>query len=340
MSHSASLRTKLACIKVYLDDPDITEIVVNQPGIVWLARKTCRHMTSVQVPMLTIELLYSLAELIASCSHQETGRTKPVMSATIPVDLSEGARQNSLGNYRVQIMLPPVVAQGSVGLCIRKSTAMHISLDDYAQYGAFNTVNTSCDDHPYSDAKLSELYATAQWASFLRGAVLSHKNIVISAGTNAGKTTLLNALLKEVPDTERIVTIEDTREINPSQPNCLHLLYSRGGLGASSVNAIDLLQAVLRLSPDRAIMGELRGEEAYAYLELLNSGHTGSMTTIHADSPLLMYERLAQMVMRFGSTLSKTQIVDYAKSLIHVVIQCKYAANGRRYISEIWYSGK
>lgn len=190
-----------------------------------------------------------------------------------------------------------------------------------------------------SDEHLTELYRAKRWREFLSAAIKAHKNIVIAAGTNAGKTTILNAMLKEIPLYERIVTIEDSREVRPPQQNRLHLLYSRGGQGESDVGAVELLESVLRLTPDRAIMGELRGSEAYAYLELLNTGHSGSITTVHANSPALMYERLAQMVMRFGSPLSKREIIDYARSLIDVVVQFRRDGDGRRYISHIDYSG-
>ncbi len=338
MSHIASFRTKLGSLSQYLDDPHITEIAINRPGAVWLAQQHQRAMVAVEVPELTYGLLHSLADITASYSSQETSDSRPILSATIPVNRHDGVDICDRGGYRIQIVLPPVVAQQTIAMCIRKPVLRDFSLMDYQRQGAFAHVNKALGDGPYSDARLKILYEAKQWNEFLRGAVLSHKNIVISAGTNAGKTTLLNALLKEIPMEERIVTIEDVREIRPVQPNCLHLLYSRGGQGTSTVTAVELLQAVLRLAPDRAIMGELRGEEAYAYLELLNSGHTGSITTIHADSPELMYDRLAQMVMRFGTPLGKAHIIDYAKSLIQVVVQCKRASDGRRYISDIRYS--
>lgn len=338
MSHIASFRAKLGVIARFLDDAAITEIAINRPGIVWLARQQQRYMSAVDVPALSYAALHSLADITASYSSQEAGPCQPILSATIPANRDDGVHLSDRGGYRIQIVMPPAVEQQTIALCIRKPALLDFSLADYGRQGAFANVNRGYDEGPYSDARLRCLYADGQWAEFLRGAVLAHKNIVISAGTNAGKTTLLNALLKEVPDNERIVTIEDAREIRLAQPNCLHLLYSRGGQGIASTTAVELLQAVLRLAPDRAIMGELRGEEAYAYLELLNSGHTGSMTTIHADSPALMYDRLAQMVMRFGSPLGKTQIIEYAKSLIQVVVQCKRAADGTRYISEVSYS--
>jgi len=337
MSQIASFRAKLSLLTQYLDDPKITEIAVNRPFEVWLGRQGQRYMRRVEVPDLSYRLLESLAEVTASYTNQETDRERPLLAATIPINLYEGVDDTERGGYRVQVVRPPAVEEKTIALCIRKPTLLDIGLGQYSEQGAFSSVNQKLDDEDYSDDRLMALYKDRKWEEFLRGAVRAHKNIVISAGTNAGKTTLLNALLKEIPDHERVVTIEDAREIRPPQRNCLHMLYSRGGQGVAKVTAVDLLEAMLRLTPDRPIMGELRGAEAYSYLELLNSGHSGSITTIHADSPSLMYERLSQMVMRFGTPMGKDQIMEYAKSLIQVVVQFKRGSDGRRYVSEILY---
>ena len=339
MSQIPSFRSKLSHLTEYLDDPTVTEIQINRPFEAWIGRQGQRYTQRVEIPQLTYGLLESLAEVTASYTNQETDREKPLLSATIPINLADGIDDTERGGYRIQVVLPPAVEEKTIAICIRKPTLLDFSLDDYTAQGAFDHVNKPIDNDHYSDDKLKELYKAGKWDEFLRGSVRAHKNIAISAGTNAGKTALLNALLKEIADKERIVTIEDSREARPRQKNCLHLLYSRGGQGVSKITAVDLLQAMLRLTPDRPIMGELRGEEAFSYLELLNSGHSGSITTIHADSPKLMYDRLAQMVMRFGTPMGKDHIIDYARSLIQVVVQLKRADNGRRYISDIIYEG-
>ncbi|SAK79288.1 P-type DNA transfer ATPase VirB11 [Caballeronia hypogeia] len=339
MSQIASFRAKLAPIVGYLDDSAVTELAVNRPGELWLGRQGLRYMERVHAPDLNYPLLESLADVTASYTNQETDRERPLLAATIPIDLSDGVADAERGGYRVQVVRPPAVEEQTIALCIRKPTLLDIGLSEYSKQGAFTDVNQKVANETYSDDRLRELYKAREWEDFLRGAVRAHKNIVISAGTNAGKTTLLNALLKEIPHHERVVTIEDSREIRPPQRNCLHMLYSRGGQGVAKVSAVDLLEAMLRLTPDRPIMGELRGAEAYSYLELLNSGHTGSITTIHADSPSLMYDRLAQMVMRFGTPMGKDQIIGYARSLIQVVVQFKRGGDGRRYVSEIQYEG-
>ncbi|AIY44190.1 ATPase required for both assembly of type IV secretion complex and secretion of T-DNA complex, VirB11 (plasmid) [Collimonas arenae] len=340
MSQIASFRQKLASMKPYLDEAKVTELVVNKPFEMFVARQGQGYMERIDMPELSYALLESLADVTASYSSQETDRERPLLSATMPIDLSDGVDDTERGGYRVQVVKAPAVGEKTMALCIRKPSLLDLTIEDYKKQGAFNNINEKKESVEYSNENLTRMCKEKDWEGFLRGAVLTHKNIVVSAGTNTGKTTFLNALLKTVPDYERIVTIEDSREIRPPQPNCLHLLYSRGGQGVSKVSAIDLLEASLRLTPDRIIMGELRGAEAYSYLEMLNTGAGGSITTIHSNSPAMMYERLSMMVLRAGIALNQSQIIDYAKSLIQVVVQFSYDKNsGRRFISEILYEG-
>jgi type IV secretion system protein VirB11 len=335
MSQIASFRTKLASMRPYLDDPGVTEIVVNKPLEMFIARRGSGYMERVAMPELSLSLLESLADVTAAFTSQETDRRRPLLSATIPVDLSKDLDDNLRGGYRVQIVRAPAVAEHTLALCIRKPSLLNLTLADYHSQDAFGRVN-AVSAHECSEAGLRKLYKTGDWRGFLELAVAMHKNVMISAGTNTGKTTFANALLNIVPTDERIITIEDARELLPHQPNCLHLLYSRGAQGESLVTATDLLEASLRLTPDRIIMGELRGAEAYSYLEMLNTGAGGSISTIHANSPAMMFERLSMMVLRAGIPMKQSQIIDYARSLIHIVVQFRFdKRTGRRYVSEI-----
>lgn len=339
MSQIASFRTKLSILRPYLDDPEVTELVVNKPHEMFIARRGYGYMQRIAMPELTLALLESLADVTAAFTSQETDRNRPLLSATMPIDLSIGINDTQRGGYRVQVVRAPAVTEHTLALCIRKPSLLDLSLPDYQQQGAFNNVNLHHRGN-YSEDRLLELYQAKEWAEFLRLAVSLQKNIMISAGTNTGKTTFANAILKIIPLEERIITIEDARELMPKQPNCLHLLYSRGGQGESKVSATDLLEASLRLTGDRIIMGELRGAEAYSYLEMLNTGAGGSISTIHANSPSMMYERLSMMVLRAGIPLNQSQIIAYAKSLIHVVVQFKFdKQTGERYVTEIIYEG-
>lgn len=338
MSTIASFRNKLSVLAELIDDPAITEIAVNRPREAWVLRQGQRFMTRVELPDLSLGLLESLSEVTAYYTGQESDRERPLLSATIPINLQDGVPDNERGGYRVMIVRPPVVQAQTMAMCIRKPALLELTLDDYERQGAFDRVNEPVVEE-FSDDHLRELYRARQWKEFLRAAVLAGKRIMVSAGTNAGKTTLLNTLLSLVPESARIVTMEDAREIRVRQPNVVNMVFSRGNQGLARVTANELLETMMRLTPDVAVAGELRGAEAAPYLELLNSGHGCSISTIHADSPRLMFERLALMVMRAGSTLSRQQIIEYARSLIQVVVQFKRGNDGRRYITEMLYEG-
>ena len=145
--------------------------------------------------------------------------------------------------------------------------------------------------------------------------------MLISGGTSSGKTTFLNALLREVPAHERVVLVEDTPEIQLHGPNGVGLVAVKGEMGEAKVTADDLLQSALRLRPDRIVLGELRGSEAVSFLRAINTGHPGSFTTLHANSPAGALEQLALMVMQTGLGLSRADTIAYARSLIDVVVQ-------------------
>jgi type IV secretion system protein VirB11 len=173
----------------------------------------------------------------------------------------------------------------------------------------------------------------------LRSAVSNRKNILISGGTSSGKSTFLNALLREIPAEERLIFIEDTPELQFRHENAVGLIAVRGSLGEADVSAEDLLIASLRLRPDRIILGELRGGEAVTFLRAVNTGHPGSMTTIHADSPIRAIDQLALMVLQTGARLGWEDVVRYVKKSVDIVVQLERHV-GRRTISEIAFTSQ
>lgn len=315
--------TYLRPLKPFLDLPGVSEISINKPQEIWVEKLGSQGgMERHQVPELTFDHLHTLARLIAQFSEQEISEETPLLSATLP------------GGYRVQVILPPATESGAIGISIRKQALLELNLDDYQERGAFSQVNKEVG-RMNTDKKVVEEFQTGRYRDFLESALLAKKNILISAGTSAGKTTFLNACLKAIPMEERIVTIEDTREVMPPQPNRLQLLASRGGQGRARVTPQHLLEAALRLRPDRIILGELRGAEAFTFLRAINSGHPGSITTIHADSPRLALEQLALMVMQADLGMERPQILEYVKSIIPIVVQLERDRKGGRIISEI-----
>ena len=298
--------------------------MINGPGEVWIETLGAAP-ERVDAPELTETTLRRLAEQIAAAAHQGVNREHPLLAATLP----NGAR--------VQIVAPPAT-RGPLAMAIRKQVVSDLGLDDYAAAGAFAQVRVAdLDAASEADIQLRADLEAGRITEFLRGAVRSRKNIVVSGGTSTGKTTFLNALMREIGAEERLILIEDTPELVLRHANALGLVAVRGRLGEASVGVDDLLQAALRLRPDRIILGELRGAEAYSFLRAVNSGHPGSITSVHADSPAAAVEQIALMVLQAGANLQRSEIIDYVRGVVQVAVQLRREA-GRRLVSEVFFS--
>lgn len=318
-----ALDTYLGPLKRFLDMDGVSEISINRPGEAWLEIRG--EMERFEVPELDLEHLKTLGRLIAQSTEQKVSEESPLLSATLP------------GGYRVQVVFPPACEQNVVGISIRKQTVLDFDLDAYDKLGAFKNVIVG-DKVNEEDKVLKKLLDKGDIKEFIRQSVQLKKNIIVSGGTSTGKTTFFNAMLKEVPPQERILTVEDAREIMiPHLPNHLHLIASKGGQGRAQVTTQDLIEASLRLRPDRLMLGELRGKEAFSYLRAVNTGHPGSISTLHADTPELALEQLILMVMQAGLGITREQIKEYVQHVIHVIIQLKRGDKGRRFVSEIYF---
>jgi type IV secretion system protein VirB11 len=314
------LQSFLAPLEEMLARPDVTDIYVNRPGEIWtesLGGSIERH----EVDALDASTLERLARQIAAFAHQGISREHPLLSASLP----DGSR--------VQIVAPPAT-RGSMALAIRKHLASNMSLDDYSVSGAFADTRTGGLRRSPTDAELADLLRIGDISAALKLAVNVRKNILISGGTSTGKTTFLNALLREVPAVERLILIEDTPELNIDHENALGLIATRSALGEAQVSANDLVSASLRMRPDRIILGELRGEEAYAFLRAVNTGHPGSMATVHADSPESAIEQIALLILQTGSRLNRSDISHYVRQTIDVFVQLG-RVGGRRKVVEV-----
>lgn len=319
----AALLTELRLIKNFIAGDGVSELSINKPGTVFI--EDSGAITSHPCPELTFDKLMSMATLIASFNNQSINEQKPLLSGSLP------------GGERIQIVIPPCVEPNKVCMSIRKPTGVAFTLDDYKKSGAYDGVKISdgsivSDD----DRKLHNLLKKGDLSTFVEQAVVLKKNIIISGGTSTGKTTYANALIGAIPLEERLITIEDTRETILTQSNSVHLLASKGGQGTAKVNVQDLLEVCLRLRPDRLLLSELRGAEAFSFLRAVNTGHTGSITTLHADSPMGAYEQLVLMVTQAGLGLIRQEILEYIHSVVEVVIQLK-RINGKRVVSEIYF---
>jgi len=187
------------------------------------------------------------------------------------------------------------------------------------------------------DEQLATVLESEGAAAMLTLAVRQKRNILISGGTSTGKSTFLNALIREIPEDERLILIEDAPELQLRHENAVGLLAARSQMGESLATSEDLLNASLRMRPDRIILGEIRGPEAFTFLRAVNTGHPGSMSTIHADSPERSIEQLALLVLQTGTQLRHDDIVSYVRSVIDIFVHLERTAGLRR-ISEIRFS--
>ena len=267
-------------------------------------------MQCISAPDIDDRLVQRLAEQVARVSHQGINREHPLLGATLP----DGAR--------VQFCGPPA-ARKHWAMAIRRHRRLDLPLDAY---------DSGPLDPPREEAMPD---AQAEPIAFLREAIRQRRTILISGGTSTGKTTFLNAMLGEIPAGQRVVLVEDTPELKLPGENGVGLVAVKGELGEAKVTANELLQAALRLRPDRVVLGELRGSESVSFLRAINTGHPGSFSTIHANSLRGALEQLSLMVMQTGIGLSRTDTIEYAASVIDVLVQLGRDANGKRGITQI-----
>ena len=320
---TTALNTYLQPLQRLFEKEGVSEISINRPGEAWV--EVYGDMQREEVPEMDLEHLKTLSRLIAQSTEQFVSEESPLLSATLP----EG--------YRIQVVLPPACESGKVAMSIRKQTILNFDLDQYEALGAFQS--TAVRHHTdEADKRLRELMDSGAVKEFIIEAIRAKKNIIVSGGTSTGKTTFLNAAMKEVPSSERIITCEDAREIVLDHiPNRVHLLASRGDQGRAKVDMQDLIETCLRLRPDRIMVGELRGKEAFSFLRAVNTGHPGSISTLHADTPTLAIEQLILMVMQAGLGITREQIKDYVESVVNVIIQLKRVEKGKRFVSDIYF---
>jgi type IV secretion system protein VirB11 len=309
MPRSVYLDAYLAPLRPWLERETVTEILVNRPGELWIEDAMLPGMQRVELAAIDDELLKRLAEQVARVSHQGINREHPLLAATLP----DGAR--------IQLVGPPATRR-HWALAIRRHRLLELPLDAYDR-GPIA---------PRAEAPMPD--AQAEPIAYLREAIRRRRTVLISGGTSTGKTTFLNAMLTEIPAGERVVLVEDTAELKLPGANGVGLIAVKGELGEARVSADDLLQAALRLRPDRIVLGELRGGETVSFLRAINTGHPGSFSTVHANTPRGALEQIALMAMQTGIGFTRAETLEYAASVIDVVVQLD-RIEGKRGIAAI-----
>src|SRR6202034_4026726 len=240
---------------------------------------------------------------------------------------------------RIQIVLPPATTPTCVAITIRRPSDEVWSIEELSRRGIFRSTRRATDALDETEAELLRLLEVQEDETFMRLAVRSRKNILVSGPTGSGKTTWTKALIREIPSDERLITIEDAKElVLDLHPNHVRLFYSKDDQGLSRVTPKQLLESCLRMKPDRILLAELRSEEAFDYLRNVNSGHPGSITSVHASSAALAFEQLMLLVKQSpaGRELARREIRSLLHLLVDVVIHFS-CWRQQRFIEEIWY---
>lgn len=322
------LDTYLGQLDAALSDPAVMELAINADGSSWVERAGQIHMTPSGLAPLPVRQVRDLAAQVANSTSNTFTEQAPLVSAAV--------RYRDL-MLRCQVVGSPAVAGGTViGIRIfrsrRQDAACHPRRFSFLR-GQETSLEAERRDMVTDIRASSE---TADVDAFLARLVTERLNVIVSGGTSTGKTELGRKLLELVDPEERIITIEDSLELLPGQANAVSLIAQRDE--ASPRSADKLLQATLRLRPDRIILGELRGAEAATFLDAINTGHSGSFTTLHAHSARKAMDRLALLVMANGTRLSFGEVIRYLETSIDVILQMGRQGD-RRGIMEMYFPG-
>lgn len=292
---------------------NVTEIAVNEPETIWFERGNgWESLAEHNCTYLNLDFLAT--SLATSCDTGEISRSNPIHSVTLPY------------GERGQLLVPPAVKEGSISLTIRKPSTKRFSLDSYVTSGrlddaaVFTEIERSSSGLTKEQKYMSQLLESRDFTTFFKESVNFKLNHVTVGATGSGKTTFMKAIADLYDASKRIITIEDTHELDlPNHPNKVHTFFKRDGVG---VTATELIESAMRMKPDHIFLTELRGQESWSYLSALNTGHSGSVTSIHANSnPLSVYARLATLIKdsKTGSLLDYELIMNTIVSTIDII---------------------
>lgn len=330
LSKDISVRHFLKPFSHLISAAEVTEICVNRPGQIYV--EADGGWTLHDAPDVTMKSLMALGVAIATLNESDFSPNCPFLSAVLP------------DGERIQMVCPPACEPDTLSVTIRKPSMQVRTLASYEASGFFSHVRKISSDLTPVETLLLGLREKGDYASFLRAAVKANLNVVVAGETGSGKTTLMKALIQEIPTHQRLITIEDVHELHlPNHDNHVHLFYmAEGGAGAGKAvsTSASLLRSCMRMKPDRILLAELRGAETFDFISVCASGHGGSITSCHAGSAELTFERLALMVManEQGRTLPYEVIRKLLYLVVDVVVHVHNSGDGLgRHITELWY---
>ncbi len=296
--YTESLRAFLKPVLAFLDDDSVTEVMINGPDEVWIERSGKLYRTDAR---FTEEGLLGAARNVAQFVGRPLSDERPRLDARLP----DGSR--------IHVVLPPVARRGTT-IAIRKFFKDKLSVDALMQYGSISR----------------------PMARLLDAAIQAKLNIIVAGGTGSGKTTLLNILSSLIPNEERILTIEDSSELQLNQEHLISF-ESRPAdkYGKGEVNMGDLLHSALRLRPDRIVVGEVRGGECFHLLQAMNTGHAGSLSTCHANTPVDTLRRLESLCLMSAVEMPLVAVRAQVASAISLVVCCERLNDGTRRVTAI-----
>lgn len=304
---SEILTEYLLPIQKFINDETLTEICINRPYEVWTESRAGWYQHNVQ--SLSFKHCQHLATLIASFNGKAISQSKPILSATLPT------------GERVQIVIPPACETNTVSITIRKPSVIDKTLDELNEEGAFDEfLDFDKQLKPFEHALL-KLKSEKRIAEFLDLAVRTHRNILVVGQTGSGKTTISKSLIRSIPKEERLITIEDVHELFLNQHNNkVHLYYSDEG--GEKPTAKQALASCLRMKPNRILLAELRGDEAWEFIKSINTGHPGSISTMHANGAYESFEQLTALIKdsRTGAHLDANYIKHRIFTTLDVIL--------------------
>lgn len=296
----------LAPVAEYLNDPAVSEILINGPHQIFVEKKGKLELTSAQFP--DEDNLQAAINSIAQSVGRRINKEEPRLDARLPI-----IENSPASGSRIAAVLPPISRQGTV-ISIRKFTANKMSPAEYIKHGTI----------------------TADAWMFLDLCMFLGKNIIVSGGTGSGKTTLLSLLCSRIPKGQRVLVIEDSSELQIEYEHVVRFETRMADqMGKGEVNIRDLLKSALRLRPDRIIVGEVRSSEALELINAMNTGHKGSMGTVHANSPEDAIVRLEALAAGGDGKISEKALVSQVASAVEIIVQISRYSDGSRKIGSI-----